>query len=80
LSDLDISGSYFHNYLILEHYPDYPLVKLIDVFPDSLSYHNVDIYTDKDTVLTYPMGGYEILVQAEVFRGRYRDSFENPEP
>jgi hypothetical protein len=26
------------------------------------------------------MGGYEMLVHAEVFRGRYRNSFENPEP
>jgi uncharacterized protein len=55
------------------------VVKLIDVFPDSLSYNNVDIYADKDPVLKYPMGGYEMLVHAEVFRGRYRNSFENPE-
>jgi predicted acyl esterase len=26
------------------------------------------------------MGGYEMLVHAEVFRGRYRKSFEKPEP
>ena len=56
------------------------VVKLIDVFPDNLSYNNVDIYADKDPVLKYPMGGYEMLVHAEVFRGRYRKSFENPEP
>jgi len=56
------------------------VVKLIDVFPDSLSYNNVDIYADKDPVLKYPMGGYEMLVHGEVFRGRYRKSFENPEP
>ncbi len=56
------------------------VVKLIDVFPDSLSYNKVDIYTDKDPVLAYPMGGYEMLVHAEVLRGRYRKSLENPEP
>ena len=56
------------------------VVKLIDVFPDNLSYNNVNIYADKDPVTVYPMGGYEMLVHAEIFRGRYRKSFENPEP
>ena len=56
------------------------VVKLIDVFPDSLSYNDVDIYSDKGPVLIYPMGGYEMLVHGEVFRGRYRKSLEKPEP
>ena len=56
------------------------VVKLIDVFPDSLSYNNIDIYSDKDPVLAYPMGGYEMLVHGEIFRGKYRKSFETPEP
>ncbi len=56
------------------------IVKLIDVFPDDLSYNEVDIYSDSDPVNTYPMGGYEMLVHGEVFRGRYRKSFENPQP
>jgi putative CocE/NonD family hydrolase len=56
------------------------VVKLIDVFPDGLSYNLVDIYTEKDPVISYPMGGYEMLVHGEVFRGRYRKSYENPEP
>jgi len=56
------------------------VVKLIDVFPDGLSYNNVNIYENKDPVILYPMGGYEMLVHAEVFRGRYRKSFEYPEP
>jgi hypothetical protein len=55
------------------------VVKLIDVFPDTLSYNDVDIYSEKDPVKIYPMGGYEMLVHAEVFRGRYRNSYENPE-
>jgi putative CocE/NonD family hydrolase len=56
------------------------VVKLIDVFPDTLSYNDVDIYAEKDPVLIYPMGGYQMLVHGEIFRGRYRKSFENPEP
>jgi len=56
------------------------VVKLIDVFPDDLSYNKVDIYADKDPERLYLMGGYEMLVHGEVFRGRYRKSFENPEP
>lgn len=56
------------------------VVKLIDVFPDSLSYNDVDIYAVKDAAGLYPMGGYEMLVHGEVIRGRYRKSFEKPEP
>ncbi len=56
------------------------VVKLIDVFPDSLSYNDVDIYDERDPVLHYPMGGYEMLVHGEIFRGRYRKSFEKPLP
>ena len=54
------------------------VVKVIDVFPDDLSYNNVEIYAEKDPVNPYPMGGYQMLVRAEIFRGRYRNSFENP--
>ena len=56
------------------------VVKLIDVFPDNLSYNKPDIYADADPDNIYPMGGYEMLVHGEIFRGRYRKSFENPEP
>jgi putative CocE/NonD family hydrolase len=49
------------------------VVKLIDVFPDLMpGYHR----NSKDV----PMGGYQKLVRGEVMRGRYRNSFENPEP
>ena len=42
------------------------VVKLIDVYPeDSAEPH---------------MRGYQLMVAGEVFRGRYRNSFENPEP
>ncbi len=43
------------------------VVKLIDVFPDE--------------VPSQPeMGGYELAVSMDIFRGRYRDSFERPTP
>lgn len=49
------------------------IVKLIDVFPE-------DMKAPVDKKLDIPLGGYQMLVRAEVFRGRYRDSFEHPEP
>lgn len=49
------------------------VVKLIDVFPQDM-----EAPTDKE--IDIPLGGYQMLVRAEVFRGRYRNSFENPEP
>ncbi|MDT7828559.1 CocE/NonD family hydrolase [Pricia sp. S334] len=49
------------------------IVKLIDVYPpDHVNYeHNPD---------NIVMGNYQQLVRAEVFRGRFRNSFEKPEP
>ncbi len=54
------------------------VVKIIDVFPDDLTYNPVDIYADEDAPCSYPMAGYQMLVRAEIFRGRYRKSYENP--
>jgi predicted acyl esterase len=51
-------------------------VKVIDVFPDNFSYADMNIHPEKP----YLMGGYQMLVRGEIFRGRYRKSFENPEP
>ena len=43
------------------------VVKLIDVYPDE--------------VAAQPeMGGYQLMVSADVLRGRYRESFEMPKP
>jgi len=56
------------------------VVKVIDVFPDTLSYNEVDIYAESDPAFNYPMGGYEMLVHGEIFRGKFRNSFEKPEP
>lgn len=46
------------------------VVKLVDVFPDDFSYGTDDKYI---------MGGYQMMVRGEVFRGRYRNSFEKPQ-
>lgn len=49
------------------------VVKLIDVYPDN---HPNYPHNPKNVV----MGGYQQLVRSEVFRGRFRNSFEKPEP
>ena len=54
------------------------VVKIIDVFPDDLTYTNVDIYAEQDPASAYPMAGYQMLVRGEIFRGRFRKSYENP--
>jgi putative CocE/NonD family hydrolase len=43
------------------------VVKLIDVYPDTVPGGG-------------PMGGYQLMVAGEILRGRYRTSFERPEP
>jgi putative CocE/NonD family hydrolase len=43
------------------------IVKLIDVYPASVP---------EDP----PMGGYELMIAADVLRGRFRNGFEKPEP
>ena len=43
------------------------VVKVIDVYPDE--------------VAAQPgMGGYQLMVSADIFRGRYRESLETPKP
>lgn len=49
------------------------VVKLIDVFPGDLKN-----YPQNEKGV--PMAGYQMLVRGEIMRGRYRNSFENPEP
>ena len=49
------------------------IVKLIDVYPS-------DAKADVSTDIKVPMGGYQMLVRGDVFRGKYRNSFEKPEP
>ena len=56
------------------------VVKIIDVFPDTLSYNRINIYAEDEGEKLYPMGGYQMLVRGEIFRGKYRKSFEKPDP
>ncbi len=56
------------------------VVKLIDVFPGNFGYNTVDIYAEDDPARNSPMGGYQMLVRAEIMRGKFRNSFEKPEP
>lgn len=49
------------------------IVKIIDVYPNNTPQ---DPNLPKNIIL----GGYQQLVRAEVFRGRFRNSFEFPEP
>jgi len=49
------------------------IVKLIDVYPQD---HENYKHNPENII----MGGYQQLVRAEVFRGRFRNSFEKPEP
>jgi hypothetical protein len=43
------------------------VVKLIDVYPDEVAGQAA-------------MGGYELMVSADIFRGRYRENIETPKP
>jgi len=49
------------------------VVKLIDVFPS-------DLKAERERNQRVPPGGYQMLVRGEVLRGKYRNSFEKPEP
>ncbi|MFA6542215.1 MAG: CocE/NonD family hydrolase, partial [Bacteroidota bacterium] len=49
------------------------IVKVIDVFPDSTT-------DDPANNAMVRMGGYQMLVRGEVMRGRFRNSYERPEP
>ncbi len=49
------------------------VVKLIDVFPDKM-----EDYPQNDKGV--PMGGYQMLVRGDIFRGRFRESYEKPVP
>ena len=54
------------------------VVKLIDVFPDDFKYD--EAVSGKGNGMAYPMGGYQMLVRGEIMRGKFRNSFEKPEP
>jgi len=49
------------------------VVKVIDVYPP-------DAENYEETMDHLDMGNYHMMVRSEVMRGRFRNSFENPEP
>lgn len=55
------------------------VVKIIDVFPDDFRYSSDVNQPNRSTGGSYPMNGYQMLVRGEIMRGKYRNSFENPE-
>lgn len=56
------------------------VVKLIDVFPED--YKNPGDVSQQGRTAggSYLMAGYQMLVRGEIMRGKFRNSFENPEP
>lgn len=75
--DLTLAGPVFADLKVAISTTDADfVVKLIDVFPDDFRYVDSMKGNEKD----YPMGGYQMLVRAEIMRGKFRNSFEKPEP
>lgn len=72
-ADLTLAGPVSANLMVTTDQGDADwVVKLIDVYPDDHPpYAN---QPEKD------MGGYQQMVRSEVLRGRFRNSYENPEP
>ncbi len=59
------------------------VVKLIDVFPDTFAYKTLSPLNNNSPLQMntgYPMQGYQMLVRGEIMRGKFRKSFEKPEP
>ena len=72
--DLTLAGPVEVNFFVSTTGTDADyVVKIIDVFPDQM-----DDYPTNDKKV--PMGGYQMLVRGDVLRGKYRNSFETPEP
>ena len=71
-SDMTLAGPVVANLMVSLSNTDADfIVKLIDVLPAD---------TAPNASNGYPMGNYEMLVRAEVMRGKFRNSFEKPEP
>jgi putative CocE/NonD family hydrolase len=49
------------------------VVKIIDVYPDT---SKIDSSKNPPVI----MGGYQMLIRGEIFRGKYRNSYKTPEP
>jgi len=72
--DLTIAGEIFAEMFVSTTGTDSDwVVKLIDVYPADAPGSDVDS-------CYVPMAGYQMHLAGEIMRGRYRNSFENPEP
>lgn len=77
-SDLTLAGTVIADLKVAISTTDADfVVKLIDVFPDGFTYDTLK--DGKGNGKNYLMDSYEMLVRAEIMRGRYRNSFEKPE-
>lgn len=75
-SDLTLTGEIVANLLVSMTGTDADfIVKLIDVWPDPSS-----LPAAQQGQRPTQMGGYQQMVRAEVFRGKFRNSFSKPEP
>nr|WP_235048375.1 CocE/NonD family hydrolase [Arcticibacter svalbardensis] len=71
--DITLTGPVLANLIVSTTGTDADyVVKLIDVYPEDTPN---PVPNPKDVV----MGGYQMLVRGEIMRGKYRNSFENPE-
>jgi len=73
-SDMTLAGNIMANLQVSTTGTDADWVlKVIDVYPDTAQ-------NNKFTKIGESMSGYEQMVRSEVFRGKYRNSLEKPEP
>ncbi len=73
-SDITIAGPIYADLYVSTSGTDADwIVKVIDVFPE----YEKDKKKNNKTV---EMGNYQMLIRAEIMRGKFRNSFENPEP
>jgi len=56
------------------------VVKLIDEFPDRLPGFKPPTREERSAGTVKDLGGTQRMVRSEIFRGRYRNSYEHPEP
>jgi putative CocE/NonD family hydrolase len=76
-NDLTLAGSVIANLKVSLSTTDADFViKIIDVFPNEFAYDTG--YCCKGVKNEAEMAGYQMLVRAEIMRGKFRNSFEKP--
>ncbi len=72
--DITLAGPVIANLIVSTTGTDADyVVKLIDVYPD-------DYPNPEPNPGNIQLGGFQMLVRAEIMRGKFRNSYENPEP